>query len=356
MKSNMDRVDTSYRQSDERGLVSFTITIIMMLVISLIVIGFTQVTNSNRREQLDRQLSMQAFYAAESGVNDTVQAISTALAGSGTVAAQTDCSGAYTPKSLSSDGSVAYTCVLVDPRVSEIVTTANQATSKVIPIKMVDSGGTPFPPAGDLYFTFTWSPMTGGSSNPADCDTTGVFERSASYTCGFPVLRVDLMSTRNIPSISAQGLAGNTSTFFLQPVSGGSAPVSLANFSQKGYVVGSSCSGGSNPTCTGTIILSGNAKTSDYYVRLSSLYGDTDRVVIDASNTTGLGGSSAFFIGAQAKIDVTGRAQDVLRRVEVIVPLQIYDTTLIPQGGVQSSADVCKQFSVYDGYFSPPSC
>lgn len=45
----------------------FMITIVMMVVISLIVVGFTQVANRNRRQSLDRQLSTQAFYVAESG-------------------------------------------------------------------------------------------------------------------------------------------------------------------------------------------------------------------------------------------------------------------------------------------------
>ena len=62
---------------DDKGLVSFMITIIMMLVITLIVIGFTQVSNRNRRESLDRQLSTQAFYAAESGVNEALKVLRT---------------------------------------------------------------------------------------------------------------------------------------------------------------------------------------------------------------------------------------------------------------------------------------
>jgi len=42
---------------NQTGLVSIMVTIIMMLVISLIVLGFATVTRRNTREALDRQLS-----------------------------------------------------------------------------------------------------------------------------------------------------------------------------------------------------------------------------------------------------------------------------------------------------------
>src|SRR3954464_6641054 len=61
--------------NSEAGMASFLIVMILMLVITLIVIGFAQVTRRNSREALDRQLSSQAFYAAESGVNVTTNAI-----------------------------------------------------------------------------------------------------------------------------------------------------------------------------------------------------------------------------------------------------------------------------------------
>ena len=49
-----------------------------MIVMSLIVLGFAQISRRNQRESLDRQLSTQAFYAAESGVNDARELITTA--------------------------------------------------------------------------------------------------------------------------------------------------------------------------------------------------------------------------------------------------------------------------------------
>ena len=57
---------------DEKGMVSILVTMIMIIVITLIVLGFSQVARRNERESLDDQLSTQAYYAAESGVNAAV--------------------------------------------------------------------------------------------------------------------------------------------------------------------------------------------------------------------------------------------------------------------------------------------
>ncbi|HET6924792.1 MAG TPA: pilus assembly PilX N-terminal domain-containing protein, partial [Candidatus Saccharimonadales bacterium] len=62
-------------RGDERGMVSIMVTLVMIIVITLIVIGFAQVVRRNQRETLDRQLSTQAYYAAETGINDAYKAM-----------------------------------------------------------------------------------------------------------------------------------------------------------------------------------------------------------------------------------------------------------------------------------------
>jgi Tfp pilus assembly protein PilX len=148
---------SSNERKDERGLVSFMITLIMMMVITLIVIGFTQVVNRNRRITLDRQLSAQAFYAAESGINDVVKQIKT---DGYTVQSQTNCTSGYYASKLvyklnsGTSTDVAYTCVLVNPVVPDIRTQASAAESKVVDIEPSDANSTNLTP---IELTFTWS-------------------------------------------------------------------------------------------------------------------------------------------------------------------------------------------------------
>ena len=60
---------------DQKGMAAILITLIMMIVISLIVLGFAQITRHDQQQALDKQLSTEAFYAAESGINDAINAI-----------------------------------------------------------------------------------------------------------------------------------------------------------------------------------------------------------------------------------------------------------------------------------------
>lgn len=343
-------------RKDQRGLVSFMITLIMMLVISLIVIGFTQVTNRNRREQLDRQLSSQAFYAAESGVNSAVAKINADNAAGGVVS-QSSCAGTnYSATNLVSDGSVGFTCVLVNPIVPEIKLPVTTSSSAVAPLNLTDKDGNAITPAPatPIVFSFTWPVSVGGNTDPTNCSTSGSFPRTqapvdASATnCGYALLRVDIMKVPG--TINQPNLSGNTTTYYMQPRPSASAPTPISDFSTKAHVTSAACSNATK-MCTGTISLQGAAVSLPlkYYVRITSFYRDT-QVTVDATSTS-IGGG-IYFSGAQAIVDVTGKAVDVLRRVQVTVPLQ-KSTEFIPEGAVRSSSDVCKRFSTYPGYFSP---
>ena len=60
---------TSLRTNQE-GIVAVIVAVILMLILSLIVLAVSQNATREQRQALDRQLSEQAFYNAESGIND----------------------------------------------------------------------------------------------------------------------------------------------------------------------------------------------------------------------------------------------------------------------------------------------
>ena len=62
-------ITQSKNRLNEEGIVSIVVTLIIMIVLTLIVTGFAQLARREQREALDRQLSAQASYAAESGIN-----------------------------------------------------------------------------------------------------------------------------------------------------------------------------------------------------------------------------------------------------------------------------------------------
>lgn len=79
-----------------------------------------------------------------------------------------------------------------------------------------------------------------------------------------------------------------------------------------------------------------------YMARITTMYRDTPRLIIDGSTNAS---STISFSDAQAVIDVTGKAQDVLRRIKVRVPLLDFKTENLPLGAIHSQADVCKRFT-----------
>lgn len=62
--------------SNQAGLVSFMVVTIIMIVLTLIVLAFARLVQREQVQTLDRQLNAQAFYAAESGINDAVRELS----------------------------------------------------------------------------------------------------------------------------------------------------------------------------------------------------------------------------------------------------------------------------------------
>lgn len=333
------RISMHNHNQTQRGIVSFMVTLIMMLVISLIVIGFSQTARRTAREALDTQLSSQAFYAAESGVN----MVAAKIKAGGTPTEKNDCNntGTYAITEKLDGDNVKVTCVLVDPIPSDIKVGASQTESTIIPI---DTGATPL-----SSLTFKWTPPQDVSAEVSGCSTTaGTFPAARDANCAFALLRVDLLKTTGAVN-GFTALADNTLTFYLQPIhsamGGGSASVSDFNSTNRGRIVGV---GGCTTECSATIgfpaILG-----AKYYVRLSTLYADTETVTI-----TGNGGAIQFS-GIQAVIDSTGKAQDVLRRVQVRYPIGI--THGEPPYAVQSSSTICKKFTVGGGQFAlDPAC
>ena len=59
---------------DERGMVAIMIAMFLMIILSLITLGFLRLMQREQRQALDNSLSTQAYYAAESGINDAVKA------------------------------------------------------------------------------------------------------------------------------------------------------------------------------------------------------------------------------------------------------------------------------------------
>lgn len=321
-------------RKNQAGMVSIIVVMIMMIVISLVVVGFSALSSSEQRNTLDRQLSAEAFYAANSGINNAKYVVEQELA-SGTLTNQTQCAPAGSPYNanagldapVGSSPAVTYSCVNVITTPSNLQKTLSHGQSWAFPIQL-GPDGPPAPPSV-TSIGFSWS-NTSGNAN-LGCPAAGTFTPSASWPCSPSVLQVDLISSNNIGSVTSQ--ESGAYTLFLYPHNGGSQSGSLSN----GAVYTVPCSAAQ---CTATISVPG---ASTYYARVTPVYTDS-HVTITAN------GSSQLY-DAQAQIDVTGKAQDVLQRLDARVPLDSLASDA-PLSAVQSGDSICKRIEGYPGYIN----
>jgi len=337
-----------YNQSNrhparQAGIVSIMLTLVMMLVISLIVLGFAQISRRNQRQSLDRQLSTQAFYAAETGVNDARELIVNAIAAAQAVPPKPDCTpgaGATatfyntltTGATLDAANSVKYTCVIVDPTPTTL-SYAVGLTSTIIPVISTTANIT------NIRLEFKSTDATATPTVGCPITASGVFSSTTSWACGYGVLRLDIVPTAG-SALTMAGLQSTTKTTFLVPFSSGGA-TTLDNASWNNRL-GTQCT---NTSCILTIT---GLNSSQYHMRISAVYKGMS-LLVSATDSTG---ASLSLSGAQAIIDATGKAQDVLRRIQVHVPLTASSQNLLSDYALQSNDSFCKRFSVMTGYYN----
>jgi Tfp pilus assembly protein PilX len=157
------------RQLRQSGVASLMVTMVMMIVISLIVLGFAQISRREQTNSLNRQLSTQAFYAAETGINDAQNAINAAAANGTAITPKTGCTDNGNSTSIyygkinyivNSAQGVTYTCLLVSTQVSQLQKTLGVDQEWVVPIHPVDGSGADSPlPLGQLKFSWPPQPL-----------------------------------------------------------------------------------------------------------------------------------------------------------------------------------------------------
>lgn len=335
-------------KNDQRGMASLMVTTVLILVIALIIIGFSQVVRRNQRDTLNRQLSTQAFFAAESGVDKVVAILRDKLAASPIPPSdKTTCDpNADYPEIKLDDENVKITCVLVSSQLSTLVYSGVGEDSPLV-IPLVTSG------APLAKVTLTWRSEDGGSTPSSTCSTattatTYPLSSRTSWACGHGLLRTDLASQPNGSLTTAM------SSFFYprrdpstSPISEGSAPT--LRFATGGGLANGICSDvGGDPKCI--VSINGLAPSTAYFLSLRSIYHNS-AVTVSGQDATG----RAVEFRGQALIDVTARAQDTLRRIQVRVPLVARDTSDLPAFPLETTGSLCKRFAVSPSFYSDDS-
>ncbi len=319
-------------QTDEGGLISIAVTMIIAAMLTLMAVGFAKLSGREFRQALDQQLSSQAFYAAESGINAAIINPSRT----------TSCSS---PTPISTDSSAAVTCVLVNDEPTTLeYSDISDAGSTVIPLHSSDTV-----PIASV--TISWQSKDGKSVFSNDCD--GKLFKPSDWGDKTPVMSAMLIPSQGFAN--RDDLNSKTQKLLLYPSAAGSCGATAGqyaasnNHANKGGHGNANCDTSNTPKYCSVVIngLDGVVGGSEYVLRLISVYNHAT-VSVTARDTAG---NDVKFEDAQVEIDSTGKASDVVRRLKVNIPHtdNKWANKLYPEFTVESMNGLCKRLVVVPG-------
>lgn len=329
----------------QTGFVSIIVASMLMIILALITVGFTRLMQREQRQAVDRQLSRQALYAAESGVNDVAAAISAGTAGyTAADSPKTDCDpSALASSNLSGDGTVAVTCALFNNAPGTLEYDVGVDGSKIV--ELATTSGNNF-----NSFTITWGNIDAANNSIGSLPSCAaapatIFEFPATRPAVVPVLRLDLTSVVG-GTYDRNSLLQNTDYMYLVPCDGGGVGSHAFDTASRGNPIAVPCSGTGNQPCsidiTGLLPPAPHASNT-FFARIKPIY-DNSAVSVSATEDTGAGIVPVQFADAQVGIDVTARAGDVVRRLRVSVPFST--SSEVPEAALQAFDGICKRLDV----------
>lgn len=351
-------------KTNQRGVVSLTITVVVMVVVTLIVSSFALVVRREQRRSLDRQLSAQAFYAAEVGVQDAISSmiktpnvpnpIDTPINtcdGAGSFIDETTARGLTYDPVISQN--VEYTCVLIDPTPTDIPVSSAGPDDGSFVIPLNSSG----PNIGNI--DISWQEKNG------ETNFAPSYPQLPSAGLNAPMLRITVLPGFGGGSLDKNTVNAGMHTMFLYPDADGEG-----NSGQIQYLGGNASTWGPTNDLQGSIVrghcnasntpLHCNVRITDlddaligwnktqYFVHIQPLY---KQASLQITALEGNGVDKIPIANSRATVDVTGRAADVLRRVQVSVPIAdgVYTRGidgLIPPGALATTDEICKRWEL----------
>lgn len=298
---------------EQSGMAAIMFAMFIVIVISLIAFGFAVIVRNDQRQTLDKTLSNQAIYAAESAINKKQRDIA---AGVGEPTNINDCDlDPIAQEVLNTEMPGVTIACLTWNKAPDDITFNNVGSNPAITRIATDSSAI-------NSLRITWA-----KSGTVIFD--GELDRLVLST--MPTLRITVAQERDI---------NNVRTAFINPQDNGTV-IEMTDVS--GIIGDADCS---DNTCTALIRdLPGTWNNGQGYgwISISSLNGISDPVTIRAYSSMNATDSPVSIVGAQAEIDATAKSQDVIKRLKARVSL--IENTWRPGFAVMAD-ELCKNYAV----------
>ena len=341
-------------RNDENGFASIVIALVLIIVLALITVGFAQLARREQSDALDTQLSSQAFYAAESGINDAydyIQAnVNNPSLGTTIFNNPQNCTTVpgYSPV-IDTTNDDSYTCLLVN------LTPPNLQFSNIAP----ESGhNVTFGTSASLNsLTIQWG-SANGSNNTFPLSTSFGFPPLATWQTAnyLPVVEVSFTPLEDGNTVTRNDLINDSYYVYLYPSKGTGTYSEVSNSTQVPYADSSSpsqeapivpgdCQANSTASgfpCSVTITGIPNISGNDYFIHFSDYY-EASNLFITGSNSS----SGTLNFSGEPLIDSTGKAHNVLKRLQARLALSISGNTsttqVLPSSAIEAQ-NLCKRF------------
>ena len=401
----------------QSGAVSLFVVIFAMLLITVVTVSFIRLMVGDLRQATNNDLSQSAYDSAMAGTEDAKRALlkyqqycaanpgdcaryareevsadecNASLINTGVIAngdvgsASGGTTGEIKVQQTETEGATfdqAYTCVKIDLNTRNVEGEIGNGNSKIIPLKAIsdDGGSREFNTVQVSWYSADdlSSPST-NIDRPAETQPLALNVQTPSGwpTTRPPVLRTQLMqfgtsfTQADFDIVNGSG-ESNANTLFLYPTSGTSSSTSFVGRDirktspadnpdadgPEDSPIPTSCrqnvtSGGYSCVMNITMPppIGGDVANRNAYLRLTPFYKTTHFEIRLFNN-----GTPVNFEGVQPRIDSTGRANDLFRRVESRVELT--DPTFpYPEAAVDVTTEFCKDFTVTDTQFRQATC
>ncbi|MBI2009276.1 hypothetical protein HYS84_02600 [Candidatus Saccharibacteria bacterium] len=337
---------SGFVKNKEYGIASIVVVSVLVVVMSLVAIGFSKLMNRSLQQSTTSSISAAANYAARSAVNDAI-----AYAKQNPAEAVTDCNTLIGSGQLKDAAKLSedtkYTCILIDPTPSDLVYQKLPPLSSQV-IKMTTSASVS---GGSVMFSWesydrTFDQLPGGQ--------TFYSEKKWSLDKYEPVLRVSLYPIGTGGSLDSA--RSGSKTYFFYPNPKTNDTLSTVAYGSEGL---QKIECGKNNPSTGNfkgsadyncnVIINGLAAADYYYVRLTPIYNQTN-VKIKANDSSN---NVLKFIDVQSVIDATAKSGNAVKRLQARIDSSGISTgrdynispdeNAIPEFALRSSNQICKR-------------
>jgi Tfp pilus assembly protein PilX len=320
---------------NQEGAASLLFTLVMIIIISLLAIGFSVITTNDQKATLDKSVSLQAEYAAQSGINSVVSGIinhNSAVSQSSTATCTP--TGGVIP-TFPNTNNTRITCLKWSYSPQSLVYTSTNSSSTII--NPLDSNGNP---TSISEVDIKWGPAT-ATSLPLYLSTFSTASLSDVKPDKFPILKI---VTANSSDMS------NLTTTYVVPVSGTSSPVALGALGINIITVGCGTSSAAT-SCTAKLkclqwtanVANSSCKATNGGLLTTSSF-DGSQLSINISGIQGTSGAAVQFSNSQVQIDSTAQNGNTVKRLVAgytIGGASAWSPTLTAATG---STALCKNF------------